>query len=142
MNFGKFISGLLVVTLAFLLQFWFPVGGIHGDFVLAALITFAFLFPVWEFLFFVLLAVFVMNWQPAFSTDIFAFALIPIAAFVVHRWLRWEPWIGAAVSTAAGVLLFYAIAAPGSFWVNISGLIADAIACVIFGEIALWGMGN
>ncbi len=109
MNFGKFLTGFLVLALAFLFQVWFPVGvaggGIHGDFVLAVLVAFVFVFPFWEFLFFVVLAAFVMNWQPGLSADLLAFALVPLAAFVLHLWVRWEPWIGVAVSTVAGILI-------------------------------------
>lgn len=138
----KLILGLLILVLALVLQLWFPIGGVHGDFVIAALIAFAFIFPFGEFAFFLILAAFVINWQPGFGPDVLAFLLVPLAAFVLHFWLRWEPWIGVAVSTAAGVLALYGIIAPSAFTANTSALIADAIACIIFGEIVLWGAGN
>ncbi len=139
MNIGKLLTGLLVLTLAFFLQLWFPVAGIHGDFVLAALVALAFIFPFWELVFFVLLAVFIVNWQPGFSADFLLFALLPFAAFVLHRWLKWESWLGVAVLTAGAILLFYGTTAPAVFLPNIGALVADAIACVVFGEIVLWG---
>jgi hypothetical protein len=141
MTTSKFILGLLVLAIAFLLQLWFPVSGIRGDFVLAALIAFAFIYNFWEVVFFSLFAAFVVNWQPVLSVGLLIFALIPLVVFVLHRLLRWEPWMGIAVSTASGIFLFYAVTAPMMIVPNLGALVEDVIACVIFGEVLLWGMG-
>ncbi|MDE2019641.1 MAG: hypothetical protein KGJ13_04850 [Patescibacteria group bacterium] len=139
MNFGKLAIGLLVLILAFLLQAWVPIAGLRGDFVLAALIAFAFIFPFWELLLFILLAVFTLNWQPHLGFELAAFAAVPIAAFVLRLWLSWEKWIGIAVSTVGGIFIFYALITPRAIFPNLANLLLDAAICAVFAEVVVWG---
>ncbi len=139
MNFGKFLLGLLILILALLFQSFVPIAGLRGDFVLAALIAFVYLFPFWELLLFILLAVFTLNWQPRLGFDLLAFAAIPVAAYVLHLWLSWEKWIGIAVSTVGGIFAFYALIAPAAVMPNFGSLLLDAAVCVAFAEAVAWG---
>ena len=67
------ILAILILLLACAFQFWFASAGVFVNFILATLIVFAFFFDIWELLVFVLFAIFVVNWQPGLSVDIFRF---------------------------------------------------------------------
>ena len=138
MNFPKLFLGVLVLLLALLLQVRLPVNGLHGDFILAALVAFAFTYGFWELFFFILLSVFAINWEPTLGADLLAFAAIPLAAYLIRTWSSWEPWIGVAVSTAAGILIFYwfTFGIPAA---DLNALLGDVIASVLFGELVAWG---
>src|SRR5580693_6064425 len=108
----KFFSALAILLLALFLQFLFAGAGWHLDLALAALIAFAFILDFWELLALDLLAVFLLNWQPAPSIALLAFALIPLAVFVFHKLVRLHGWIGIPVAIFIGFLLFYIAAVP------------------------------
>ena len=69
------ILAILMLLLACAFQFWFASTGVFINFILAALVVFAFFFDIWELLVFILFAVFVINWSPIVSVDIFVFAI-------------------------------------------------------------------
>jgi hypothetical protein len=109
---ARFFAGLLILGIACMAQFSFASTGVVIDFVFAALIAFAFVFDFWELFFFVVLSVFIMNWQPAPSVAIFAFAAIPVIAYLFRVVFPWELWIGVIISLILGLFLLYLIASP------------------------------
>lgn len=136
----KYLSAIFVLVLAIMLQLWFAPGGMRGDFVLAALIVFAFLFDFWELAAFDLVAVFLLNPMPAFNVDILVFSLVPLAVYFLRRRFSWDPWLGAAFGVACGILFLYTVTAPAVAFTAIGLLLSDILVCVLFSELILCGM--
>jgi hypothetical protein len=136
----KYLSATLVFLLAVMLQLWFAPGGMRGDFVLAVLIVFSFVFEFWELLIFVLLAAFLMN--AAFHPDlaVLMLVLVPLAVFAVRRRFSLDPWLGIPAVIAVGIVLFYAVTAPVAALHAIGFLLIDILICILFGELVLVGM--
>ena len=89
-----------------MLQLWFAPGGMRGDFALAMLIVFAFLFDFWELAAFILLAVFLLNPSPVFNVAILFFVLIPFAVHFLRKRFSWDPWLGGAFGIAGAHSFF------------------------------------
>lgn len=137
----KHLSAILVFALAIMLQLWFSPGGMRGDFVLAALIVFAFLFEFWELIFFILLGIFFLNPSLGPNIGMFMLAIVPLAAYFVRRRFSLDPWLGAAAGVAIGAIVFYAVVAPMAAFHAVGFLLLDILACVLFGELMLYGIG-
>lgn len=129
----RFILALLVLLLACALQFWFASVGVFINFILAALIVFAFFFDIWELLIFILFSIFVVNWQPGVSLDIIVFGIIPIAAFAFHKALGWTLFAGIPVAIIVGFLALYLAVAPDAFLGNIIPFLTDIFGGLLFG---------
>jgi hypothetical protein len=136
----KHFSAILVFILALMLQLWFAPAGVRGDFVLAALIVFAFLFTFWELIAFVLFGVFLLNTAFYPGLAMFFWAAIPLVVYAARRRFPFDPWFGAALGIALGIPAFYAVTAPGAAVHAIGFLLLDILACIIFGELVLCGM--
>ncbi|HUC01671.1 MAG TPA: hypothetical protein VMA75_02090 [Candidatus Paceibacterota bacterium] len=136
----RFILAILILLLACSLQFWFASANVFVNFILAALIVFAFFFDFWEMLVFVLFAVFVVNWAPAPSVDIVVFGLIPLAAFAFHKAFRWSRWAGAPVAIVAGFLLLYLAIAPAAFLPGWESFLTDLFGGLVFGALVFFTM--
>lgn len=136
----KYLLAIFVFILAVMLQLWFASGGMRGDFVLAALIVFAFLFEFWELVAFILFGIFLLNLWPSFNLAMLMFALVPLAIYVLRRRFSLDLWLGVAASIAGGIIVFYAVTAPLAAFSAAGPLILDLIACVLFGELVLCGM--
>ncbi len=131
----RFILGILILLLACALQFWFASAGMFVNFILAALIVFAFFFDVWELVAFILAAVFIVNWQPGISPDIIVFALIPVAAFVFHKAFALAPWVAMPASIVAGFAVLYLALAPASFVPRIGLFGNDLLGSLVFAAL-------
>jgi len=129
------ILAILILLLACALQFWFASAGMFINFILAALIVFAFFFDIWELLVFVLFAVFVINWSPIMSVDIFLFAIIPIAAYAFHKIFAWTAWVAALVAIVVGFVLLYCAIAPAAFLASWDLFFVDLFGALIFGGL-------
>jgi hypothetical protein len=136
----KFFSGFVILILALFLQFLLASAGIHLNLALATLIAFAFIFDLWELLFFDLLAVFLLNWEPALSLPLLAFALIPLLAFAFRKLIRTELWIGNLAAILGGFLIFYLASAPASFVSNFLQFVIDLIVGLSAGELVLFAL--
>lgn len=129
------ILALLILLLACALQFWFASAGVFINFILAALIAFAFFFDIWELLVFVLFAIFVVNWSPAFGIDIFIFGVIPIAAYAFHKLFAWTLWAGIPIAIVCGFFLLYLAIAPAAFLGSAGLFLIDVLGGMIFGGV-------
>jgi hypothetical protein len=129
------ILAILMLLLACAFQFWFASTGVFINFILAALVVFAFFFDIWELLVFILFAVFVINWSPIVSVDIFVFAIIPIAAYAFHKVFAWTVWAAAPVAIAVGFILLYCAIAPATFLANWNLFFVDLFGALIFGGL-------
>ncbi len=84
---------------------------------------------------FVLFAVFVSNWAPVPSVDIFVFGIIPIAAFAFHKVFAWTVWAAAPFVIICGFLLLYLAIAPLSFLANWELFFVDLFGGLVFGGL-------
>ena len=130
------ILALLVLLLACALQFWFVSAGVFINFILATLIVFAFFFDIGELAVFVLFALFVINWSPVISVDLFMFGIIPFAAYAFHRFFAWTLWAGIPAAIICGFLLLYLVIAPAAFLGNLGPFLIDIVGGLIFGGAA------
>ncbi len=131
----RFILAILILLLACALQFWFASANVFINFILAALIVFALFFDIWELLVFILFAVFVVNWAPVPSIDIFVFGIIPIAALVFHNVSAWTSWTAVPVAIICGFLLLYLAIAPAAFLANWELFLVDVFGGLVFGGL-------
>jgi hypothetical protein len=129
------ILAILILLLACAFQFWFASAGMFINFILATLIVFAFFFDMWELLVFVLFAIFVINWSPIMSVDIFLFAIIPIAAYAFHKVFAWTAWVAAPVAIVSGFMLLYLAIAPAAFLAHWNVFFIDLFGALIFGGL-------
>jgi hypothetical protein len=97
--------------------------------------VFAFFFDIWELLVFILFAIFVVNWSPIMSVDIFLFAIIPIAAYTFHKVFAWTVWAAVPTAIAVGFILFYLAIAPAVFLANWNLFFVDLFGALIFGGL-------
>ena len=128
----RFILALLFLALAFVLQFWFASIGVSANIILASLVTFALMFDIWDLIFFILAAIFIINWQPAFSIEIVLFAALPLAAYLFNRYSPSEAWVANIVAVAISVLVLYLAVAPQLFLPAWRIFAADLVICLIF----------
>jgi hypothetical protein len=133
----KFFSALAILLLALLAEIVLASVGLHFTLALAALIAFAFILDFWELLILDLVAVFILNWQPAASAALIAFALVPLLAFAFYKLTHWHGWTGVLVAIVVGFLIFYIAAAPGLFLANSTSFLLDLVVGLIVGEAML-----
>lgn len=129
------LLAILILLLACTLQFWFGAAGVFVNFILAALIVFAFFFDIWELLVFVLFAVLVINWSPAVSGDIIVFAILPVAAYAFHKVFTWTAWAAVPVAIVVGFLLLYLAIAPAVLLPHWESFLADLFGGLVFGGV-------
>jgi hypothetical protein len=137
----KFFSALAILILALFLQFFAASIGWHFNLALAALIAFAFaLDDFWEVLVADLLAVLILNWQPAISGTLILFALIPLAAFAFRKLIHSIAWIGTLAAIIVGFSAFYVFTAGTIFLPNIVSFLADVIVGAVAGELIVFAL--
>jgi hypothetical protein len=138
----KHIFALLVFILALMLQLWLAPAGMRGDFVLTTLIVFAFIFTFWELVVFALFGAFFLNTSPYLGWSVLMLILIPLLAYIARNRFPLDRWFGVLFGIVIGIPLFYAITAPVAALHAIGFLLVDILACVIFGELILYGMAG
>lgn len=142
----RFFAGLAILLVALYLQIFLASAGWHFNLALAALIVLAFIFNFLELLILDLATVFILNWQPAPSAALIAFALIPLAVFFARKLIQSEPWIGVLVAIITGFFVFYLAAAstPASAFffapAQFSWFVVDVMIAAIVGEMTLMAL--
>ena len=136
----KHLFAVLVFILAVMLQLWFAPAGMRGDFVLATLIVFAFLFTFWELAIFILLGIFLLNVEAYSAVAALMLTIVPLAVYFARRRFPLDLWLGTAAGIVIGTLVFYAAVAPLAAFHAAGFFALDILVCVLFGELALWGM--
>ena len=136
----KLTAGLIILFIALALQFWFASAGMDFDFAFAALIAFAFIFDFWELLILILLAVFIINWEPKVSLTILLFAFLPIAAYFSRGTLHWQPWIENLLAIIIGLFTLYLSLAGRSFLYHPETFLIDLAGSLVFGALIFFPM--
>ena len=151
----KFLSGLAVFAIACLLQFSFMPAGNTVNFVFATLVAFSFIFPArgglassrfargeapvdgnegfLELFFFILAGVFLMNWIPAPTIALTAFAVLPVLAYFFGSTLPLEPLTRFIISLFLGFVILYFVTAPQLIIVAAPPFLMDLFAGSVFG---------
>ncbi|MBU6501126.1 MAG: hypothetical protein KGJ89_04550 [Patescibacteria group bacterium] len=83
--------------------------GIGGGLLVAALVVPALFIDFLEIIFLTLAVLFFLNWQPAFSWDIFILGIFPLGVFWSKRLIRWKSWVIVPVAIFLGILVLYLI---------------------------------
>ena len=137
----KFLSVIAVLLFSLFLQFFMISLGWHFDVVLAVLIALAFVVDdFWELFVADLLAVFILNWQPAASGTLILFAFIPLVAFAGRKLIHSEVWIGSLAAICLGFLAFYLGVAPGAFLAHFTGFVEDLVVALAVGELVVFAL--
>lgn len=132
----RILKAFLLLVVALILQFFFgEATGVWISFVLAALITLSFFVSFVELALLVLLAVLVLNWQPAVSLEIVVFALLPIAAFLLRGSLPWQPWLTSSFFIFLGLFALYVVFGLKTLIVNPNTFSVDILASLLFGVL-------
>ena len=109
----KFLTAVIALILAIVLQLFLgEVLGVWTNIVLASLVTAAFFLNFLELLFLILLAVFVLNWQPAPSLEMALYAALPISTLLMHKFFPFKSWLGNLVAIFLALLIFYLAVGP------------------------------
>lgn len=136
----KFITVALVVV--FSLVFQIKLGeffGFYPNLALAALITVAFILNLFELIFWALLIVLVLNWQPAVTPEMIMIVTVPLAAFYFHKLLPWRSWFNNLFLIFLGALIFYFVRDPSLSFLKNPGIITkDMFAGLVFGAAAFF----
>ncbi len=138
----RFILASLFLALAIVLQFWFASFGVYINVILASLMTFAFLFDIWDLVIFILAAIFIINWQPTFSLEIALFIALPLLAYSINRYSSTEPWVASLTSILVGLVILYLAVAPGLFFSEWKVFVTDLLACLIFSSVAFGALNR
>lgn len=136
MNF-RFFTGIALVLVAFLLQFSLAAAGVFMNLFLGALIAFAFVFTFWELVALVLLAMLIVNWQPAVSPELVVFALCPFVVFFGRNHVHLQVLLKCILATCLGFLVLYAVLAGRTFISHPENFLIDLLGGLIFGSISL-----
>jgi hypothetical protein len=133
MNF-RFLSAVVLLLVAFILQFFLATAGVFMNFFFATLIACAFLFSFWELLVLVLLAVFIVNWQPAVNVEIMIFALYPLAVFFLRGFAHLQLWLKNLIAIFVGIFLLYAVLGGRAFLFHPTVFLIDVLGGMVFGS--------
>ncbi|HEX4103898.1 MAG TPA: hypothetical protein VHZ04_00235 [Candidatus Paceibacterota bacterium] len=137
MNF-RFLAGVALLFIAFLLQFFLATAGIFMNFFFAALIAFAFLFTFWELVVLVLMAVFIVNWQPGVSVEIVTFAFYPIAVFFARGLVHMQSWFKNLIAVFIGLFILYVTLAGRTFLYHPQAFLVDLLGGLLFGSVTFF----
>lgn len=132
----RFTLALVMFALAAAVQFWLMGGGIFLNLIFALLVVYALYFDFWELAFFVLLAMFLLDWRSAITLELALVAAVPFAVFAMRGMFRMETWVTAPIGIVAGLLLLYAVAAPRFLWTEPAVFLADACLSLLAGMLA------
>jgi len=129
----RFIAAIAVIFLACIVQLWLSSIGIIANLILVSLVSLSFLFGFWELIFFILLALFIVNWQPAPSEEIILFALIPIGAYLLRKFSSWQAWVGNLIAICGGLVIVYGVLDFSMITANVGTFFMDLALGLLFG---------
>ncbi|MBI4087486.1 MAG: hypothetical protein HY434_01505 [Candidatus Liptonbacteria bacterium] len=136
---SRLLIAIAILLTALFLQIAFgDVLNIWTGLVLAALIAGVFFLSIPELICVILAAVLILNWQPAWSSEIFVFSVIPITAYFVKTIIPFQPFLSNLLLIGAAVVFFYALFDPGVILHRFGLLALDAGASMIYGGAAFW----
>lgn len=139
MHFRFFIATLILLV-ALAAQMALGAMGISVNLLFAALVADAFVFSGWGLALLVLLAVFLVNWQPSLSLPIVVFAAIPFIALFFRTIVTWTPVAGIPFTIVLGLAILYGAFASTLFFVAPLSVLLDGVGSVLFGELVFMAL--
>lgn len=131
----RLLTCLAILGIAFIVEFFLSGAGIYINVVFATLISMAFVLDPWELLFATLASVFILNWQPAASPEIFMIGLFPFVAYFFQAIFRWQKWTMSTLAILVGLSCFYALASMGGTFPGTRPFLLDLVAVELFAAI-------
>jgi hypothetical protein len=131
----KLTAGLVILFITLVLQFLLASAGIHLNLSFVALICFAFVFEFWELAALILLAVFIINWQPGVSIEILIFALYPVVVHFSRNIVHWQPWIENFFAIFLGFVILYGAVLGRAFLYHPQSFLMEVTTGFIFGAV-------
>ncbi len=135
MSFKLLIAFIFLILGIFLQLFIGGTGGIWLNFTLAALVTAAFLLNFLELLLLCLVAVFILNWQPAFSLEIVLYTALPLVFFSFRKLFSFKLWLAAPAAIFLSFLIFYLAIGPRFLVAAPTVFLLDLVVGLAFGAI-------
>ncbi len=132
----KLLVAVIFLILGIFLQLL--VGGASGvwlNFSLAALVTAALFLNFLELLLLCLIAIFILNWQPAFSLEIALYIVLPFLVFALRKFFPVKAWTWGPVVIFLSFLIFYLAAGPRFLVAAPAIFLWDIIGGLAFGGI-------
>jgi hypothetical protein len=106
----NFFVALLIILLAVLLELrsgWAL--NFSANFALATLIVLIFFMSFPELVALIVIAAWLINWQPMIGLEIGVFMFVPILFFAIRRFPPWQIWFSNIIFIVLGISLFYFI---------------------------------
>ncbi len=135
----------LLVVLAGFFQQWplLAVNGIRANFVMVLLIALAFIpDKFYEYLWFVVLGLFILKFQSGFDGALLGVGLITIAAFWLGREMPWHWIVNNTALVVAGTLVVYILAKPSFILSNWLVVLGEIIYNVIIGTLLFFALAS
>jgi hypothetical protein len=132
----KLLVAFLFLILGIFLQLLVgETSGIWLNFTLAVLITAAFFLNFLELLVLILFAIFVLNWQPAFSLEVVFYVVLPFLALWLHKFFPFKPWLGNLAAIFLAILVFYLAVGPHFLIIMPAAFLWDVAGGLALGAI-------
>ena len=117
--------------MALLLQTWNVFAGYtKPDFILVFLLISALFLDFPKIFLMILVSIFFLSWRPNFNLDLLAFALLPILAFLLRKFIHGRIELIGFLTVFFGTIIFYSVSALQSFWSNLG----------LAGELMIWNL--
>jgi hypothetical protein len=137
----RFFIALFFVALGTFLQIMVgSASGMWFNFALATLISAVFFMSIIELLSLVVSALFVLNWQPAFSFELLVFSALPFVVFSAYKFFPFKPWLMNVIAILLSIPIFYFVF-DVRFVVDAPVILLwDIVASTMFGAITFKGL--
>ena len=132
----KFLTAFIFLVIGIILQL--SIGGainVWFNFSLAALIVATFFLNFLELLVLILLAVFILNWQPAFSLEMALYVVLPLLVLWLRKFLPLKSWLGNLLAIFVCFLFFYLVIDARFLLVAPAVFLRDIAGGLVFGAI-------
>lgn len=130
----RFLSVLLLVILAFFLQFLIAGAfGVWINFAFGVLVAASFFLPLIRLLPLILIFLFIINWREPLSAEFLAFAVFPVASFAAKDMFRWHRFITFSVFFLTSMSAAYLVFAPNIILSEPGIFMSDVVFAFVFG---------
>src|SRR3989338_165368 len=133
---------LLVVVAAFLQGVNFYIFGVKPNWALAVFLALAFVADFWFYLVMEFSALIVLRFQPAFSWELGALAVIIFLVFIAARQLPWKESINFLFLTFASPTLFYLLVNPKFLYFQIGIFLIELFYNLLLGLTVFFILKN
>lgn len=142
-NWSRLIVVIAMLVIAVILErFQIAYFSWTFDFALALLIVAALFLSLADLFFLLLVAIAILASKPSFSLETILLIALPLAAYWGKKVFSLDPWIAATIFITSGVLLFYFILGPSSFFIHWALMLNTVFGSLVFGSISFFILEN